>query len=276
MELITLGSYTRFRNDWATTNTSIGFVPTMGALHEGHLKLVDRASTENDKVIVTIFVNPTQFNNSKDFQVYPRVLERDLDLLKSYKNVFVIHPSREEIYPVTDQFTPMPLGFLGEIMEGRFRPGHFEGVVHVVHNLFNLIKPNRAYFGMKDFQQLTIIRKLVDFYQFDIEIVSCETIRSKYGLALSSRNARLDDAGLKNALGIFRAFEFIRSQKGNRTIDILISESKANLEKNGLEVEYLEIRDFESLELSHNLSKSSICFIAAYCQGVRLIDNMLI
>ena len=276
MELISLGNYQSLHKKWTSAKASLGFVPTMGALHVGHLKLIDQAISENDYVVLSIFVNPSQFNNAKDFQLYPRTIERDVELLKEYANLYVICPTVEEIYPRTDSYLPMPLGSLGKIMEGEHRPGHFEGVVHVVHNLFKIVRPNRAYFGLKDFQQFYIIRKLVDYYNFKIEIIPCETIRSHEGLALSSRNERLDATGLKKALGIFQALEFMRLEKNKKNIDELIVEARQILLQKGLQIEYLELRDYKTLGLTKNLKESCVCFIAVYCQGIRLIDNMLI
>lgn len=276
MELLTLQSYHQLHKEWVDSKASVGFVPTMGALHQGHLKLIRQALEENTVAVISIFVNPSQFNNQNDFESYPRNINRDLSALQNLHNLYVIHPTQDEVYPEPDSYEPMPLGFLGQIMEGTHRPGHFEGVVHVVHNLFKLVRPDRAYFGLKDFQQLTFIQKLVDFYKFEIEIISCETLRTIHGLALSSRNDRLDNEGLKQALGIFKTFQFIRKNKNNRNIEKLIQDGIEYLYKEGLEVEYLEIRDKDSLEVAKNFSKPTVCFIAAYCQGVRLIDNMLI
>jgi pantoate--beta-alanine ligase len=150
---------------------SIGFVPTMGALHKGHKALVDKASSENDFVVISIFVNPTQFNNKEDLALYPRTLEADLELLKTVENGLVFVPNVADIYPDKTNFKPFNLGNLDKVMEGKHRPGHFDGVVHVVHNLFEIVEPSKAYFGQKDFQQLAVIRKMNTHYGFPIEII---------------------------------------------------------------------------------------------------------
>ncbi|MFY7667781.1 MAG: pantoate--beta-alanine ligase, partial [Crocinitomicaceae bacterium] len=173
---------------------NIGFVPTMGALHAGHLRLIQRASEENDIVVVSIFVNPTQFNNKEDLLHYPRTIEKDMALLKeNCSNYLVFNPEVNEIYPSNDQFKSIDLGHFDEVLEAKFRPGHFKGVVHVVHNLFHLVKPEKAYFGQKDFQQLAHIRRMTKEELPQIEIVGCPTVREKDGLAMSSRNMRLNE-----------------------------------------------------------------------------------
>jgi len=190
-----------------TASKTIAFVPTMGALHKGHKALVDRASKENDIVVISIFVNPTQFNNKEDLALYPRTLEADLDLLKTVKNAIVFVPSVTDVYPENTSFKPFDLGNLDKVMEGKHRPGHFDGVVHVVHNLFQIVEPTKAYFGQKDFQQLAVIRKLNAHYRFPIEIVACETLREESGLAMSSRNMRLSEQEKKDALLLWETLQ---------------------------------------------------------------------
>ena len=256
---------------------SIGFVPTMGALHTGHLRLIHRASEENDLVVVSIFVNPTQFNNKEDLLQYPRTIEKDLDLLKeNCSNFIVFYPETVEIYPSNDNFTPIDLGHLDEVLEGKFRPGHFKGVVHVVHNLFKLVTPQKAYFGQKDFQQLAIIRFMTKAYGFPIEIIACDTLREPSGLAMSSRNMRLSEEQKVEALIIWETLKFIEANKSvlnpkelkNRAIDFF--------EKSTLKLEYLEIVNAENLFEAENWSEPAVCCIAAYCGEVRLIDNLLL
>ena len=255
---------------------SIGFVPTMGALHEGHIKLVERAYSENDVVVVSIFVNPTQFNNPTDLNQYPRTLENDLLLLSKVGPCVVFIPSVSTIYPQNDSFQPINLHGLDSVMEGKFRPGHFQGVVHVVHNLFKLIFPNRAYFGKKDFQQLAIIRFMNDYFNFPIEIVACETIREETGLAKSSRNMRLSDAEKEDALIIIETLKFIKKMKALKFSPMeVIEKGVASFNQGNLQLEYLELVDSDTiLPLSKNWSTHTTCCIAAYCGPVRLIDNM--
>ena len=254
----------------------LGFVPTMGALHSGHLDLVKRASVENSFVVVSIFVNPTQFNNQEDLQKYPRTLENDLKVLEDISNCIVFVPDVAEIYPENDSFQSMDLQGMDTILEGKFRPGHFQGVVHVVHNFFGLIQPTRAYFGQKDFQQLAIIKKMTEVFGFPIQIVACETVRDDSGLAKSSRNMRLSDSEKIDALIIFETLNFM---KVNRLDYNSPKELKAAaisfFNKGKLELEYLEISESSSLKiLEENWSKKTTASIAAYCGEVRLIDNM--
>lgn len=257
-------------------NQSLGFVPTMGALHEGHLAIIERAAKENDYAVVSIFVNPTQFNNPDDLINYPRTLEEDLKLLSNLSNVYVFQPEVSEVYAHDIFFEPMPLGYLASLMEGKYRPGHFDGVVHVVHNLFRLVQPTRAYFGKKDYQQLAIIRMLVKHYQFPIEIVACETWRSEVGLALSSRNKRLSPEGLEEALIIWKTLSFIKVRKNTSSILDVKTDAISFFSSGSLSLEYLEFMNENTLMPAASWEEPVVCFIAAYCEGVRLIDNILV
>jgi pantoate--beta-alanine ligase len=257
-------------------NQSIGFVPTMGALHEGHLAIIERAAKENDYAVVSIFVNPTQFNNTEDLANYPRTLEEDLKILSNLSNVYVFQPEVSEVYAENIFFEPMPLGYLASLMEGKYRPGHFDGVVHVVHNLFRLVQPTRAYFGKKDYQQLAIIRMLVNHYQFPIEIVACETWRSNVGLALSSRNKRLSPQGIQDALIIWKTLSFIKERKNTSSIVDVKTAAVSFFSKGSLSLEYLEFMNENTLMPAASWEEPVVCFIAAYCEGVRLIDNILV
>jgi pantoate--beta-alanine ligase len=254
----------------------LGFVPTMGALHSGHLDLVKRASAENSLVVVSIFVNPTQFNNQEDLQKYPRTLENDLKVLEDISNCIVFVPDVAEIYPENDSFQGMDLQGMDTILEGKFRPGHFQGVVHVVHNFFRLIQPTRAYFGQKDFQQLAIIKKMTEVFSFPIQIVACETVRDDSGLAKSSRNMRLSDAEKIDALIIFETLNFMKVNRWNYSSPKELKDAAISFFKKGkLELEYLEISESTSLKiLEENWSEKTTASIAAYCGEVRLIDNM--
>ncbi len=253
----------------------IGFVPTMGALHQGHLTLIKRACLENAVVVVSIFVNPKQFNQSADLQAYPRMLEADLALLIGLENLVIFAPNEEEMYPKDLPFSPMPLGRIGQLLEGAHRPGHFEGVVHVVHHLFALIQPQKAYFGQKDFQQLAIIRLLNTHYGFGIDIIGCETVREADGLAMSSRNLRLTAQERQNALAISRALHFVKNHTGKSTIEEVIQEARSIIEQAGLAIEYLAIVDPLTLENCSQWQEEQVCCVAAICGEVRLIDNML-
>lgn len=273
--LVSREDFTQWQQDVLAKHQSIGFVPTMGALHAGHLSIVEKACRENDIVVVSIFVNPKQFNQSEDFQKYPRMLQTDLSLLSKFSNLIVFAPEERDLYTEKTPFKSMPLGRIGQVLEGEHRPGHFEGVVHVVHNLFDLIKPQKAYFGQKDFQQLAIIKMLNDFYHFNIQIIDCETIREKEGLAMSSRNLNLSAEARKSAVCIYNALQYVGNQVLKDSIDEVKKKAIDIIENAGLKVEYLEIVDPVSLESCTKWQKSQVCCIAAYCQGVRLIDNML-
>lgn len=255
---------------------TIGLVPTMGALHAGHASLVKRAVAENDVVVVSDFVNPTQFNDKNDLLKYPRTLDADCKLLEECGASFVFAPSVEEIYPEPDtrQFSYAPLD---TVMEGKFRPGHFNGVCQIVSKLFLIVEPTRAYFGEKDFQQLTIIREMVRKYPFNLEIVGCPIVREADGLALSSRNARLSDEQRIQALQIsktlFASVEYAQTHT--------LAETKAFVESaistaEGLRLEYFEIVDGNSLQTVCDWKDGSyiVGCITVFCGEVRLIDNI--
>lgn len=259
-----------------SANKTIGFVPTMGALHEGHKALVDKASRENDLVVISIFVNPTQFNNQEDLALYPRTLEADLDLLKTIKNGIVFVPPVSDIYPDNTSFKPFDLENLDKVMEGKHRPGHFDGVVHVVHNLFEIVEPTKAYFGQKDFQQLAVIRKMNTHYGFPIEIIACDTLREVSGLAMSSRNMRLSELEKIDALIIWQTLLFVKENHRKFLPKELITKAHEFFNSGNLILEYLDIVEVESLENAVSWDIPSVCCIAAYCGKVRLIDNLLL
>ena len=254
----------------------IGFVPTMGALHEGHASLVRRAVEENDIVVVSDFVNPTQFNDKNDLLKYPRTLEADCELLKKEGTAFVFAPSVEEIYPKPDtrQFSYAPLD---TVMEGKFRPGHFNGVCQVVSKLFMIVEPDKAYFGEKDFQQLAIIREMVKQMQFPLEIVGCPIVREEDGLALSSRNARLSEEQRQQALNIsktlFASKEYAATHSVAET-QKFVEDSIASSE--GLELEYFELVDGTTLQKISDWNETDyvVGCITVFCGEVRLIDNI--
>lgn len=255
---------------------SIGLVPTMGALHEGHASLVKRAVSENDVVVVSDFVNPTQFNDKNDLLKYPRTLDADCELLEKYGAAYVFAPSVEEIYPEPDtrKFSYAPLD---TVMEGKYRPGHFNGVCQIVSKLFLIVEPDRAYFGEKDFQQLAIIREMVRKYPFNLEIVGCPIVREADGLALSSRNARLTPEQRTQALQIsktlFDSVEFAKSHtlaETKRFVEDRIAASE------GLRLEYFEIVDGNTLQTVASWDDSGyiVGCITVFCGEVRLIDNI--
>lgn len=255
---------------------TIGLVPTMGALHAGHASLVRRAVAENDVVVVSDFVNPTQFNDKNDLLKYPRTLEADCALLEACGVAFVFAPSVEEMYPEPDtrQFSYAPLD---TVMEGKYRPGHFNGVCQVVSKLFLIVEPTRAYFGEKDFQQLAIIREMVRRYPFLIEIVGCPIVREADGLALSSRNTRLSAEQRMQAVQIsqtlFASVDYSKTHS--------VGETRAYVESRiaraeGLRLEYFEIVDGNTLQIVNEWDESTyiVGCITVFCGDVRLIDNI--
>ena len=254
----------------------IGLVPTMGALHEGHASLVRRAVAENEVVVVSDFVNPTQFNDKNDLLKYPRTLEADCELLEKEGAAYVFAPSVEEMYPEPDtrQFSYAPLD---TVMEGKYRPGHFNGVCQIVSKLFMMVEPDKAYFGEKDFQQLAIIREMVKQMNFPLQIVGCPIVREADGLALSSRNARLSDEQRKQALEIsqtlFKSKEYAASHTLEET-QKFVEDGIAAAE--GLELEYFEIVDGMTLQKIASWEDTDyvVGCITVFCGEVRLIDNI--
>ena len=264
-------------------NKTIGLVPTMGALHNGHASLVKRAVEENDICIVSVFVNPTQFNNKEDLAKYPRNIERDAKLLESIGADYVFAPSPEEMYSAEEMNTTFEFDFAGldKVMEGKMRPGHFNGVVQVVSRLFDLTQPDKGYFGEKDFQQLAIIHHMVERSSLagtfgPLQIIDCPIVREDSGLALSSRNERLSAEEKQTALGIsktlFDSLEWAKEPGATvqavqqRVIDTLNAVP-------GLEVEYYEIVDQTTLLPTDTFNHAIGC-ITVYCGPVRLIDNI--
>ena len=254
----------------------IGLVPTMGALHEGHASLVRRAVAENEVVVVSDFVNPTQFNDKNDLLKYPRTLDADCELLEREGVAYVFAPSVEEIYPEPDtrQFSYAPLD---TVMEGKYRPGHFNGVCQIVSKLFMIVEPDKAYFGEKDFQQLAIIREMVKQMAFPLEIVGCPIVREADGLALSSRNARLSEVERCQALNISRTLFASKEYAVSHTVaetQQFVEDSIAASE--GLELEYFELVDGLTLQRISNWGETdyAVGCITVYCGEVRLIDNI--
>lgn len=257
--------------------TSVGFVPTMGALHRGHISLVEKAKKENGLVVVSIFVNPTQFNDPGDLQRYPRNFEADLKLLEPTGCDFVFAPEVNEIYPEPDTRV-FDFGRMGEVMEGKFRPGHFNGVAQVVSKLFDIVNPDKAYFGQKDFQQLAIIKKLAkDFYP-SIVIVPCPIVREPDGLAMSSRNMLLTVDQRNAAVLISQTLFKVKNLTFHKSVKELTQWVVEEVNKSSwLDVEYFEIVDESTLMPveSWDVEGTKVGCIAAYCGKIRLIDNIV-
>jgi pantoate--beta-alanine ligase len=256
----------------------IGFVPTMGALHEGHLSLVRTARGRADAVIVSIFVNPAQFAPNEDFSKYPRNLEQDSKMLAAEKADFIFYPSVEEMYP-QDATTWVTVEGLSEKLDGRSRPGHFRGVTTVVSKLFNIVQPDIAFFGQKDAAQLAIVRTMVRDLKFDIEIVACPIVREKDGLAMSSRNSYLTSEQRKQALVLYRSLmriQFLIDRCEPRSSELIAAGKQVLAEEPGVRLDYLEIVDPDTLDPLPSLSKQALIAVAAYVGNTRLIDNILV
>ena len=257
----------------------IGLVPTMGALHKGHLALVKRSKAENDLTVVSIFVNPTQFNNSEDLNKYPRSLDADLTLLRNEGVDIVFVPEVEEMYPQSSGLS-IHFSLLENTLEGKFRPNHFSGVAIIVAKLFHLVSPDVAYFGQKDLQQVSIIRQLVCDLHFDLEISMISSVRENDGLALSSRNRRLNETERHEAVVLYQSLQFSKTEliNGFSWLDIRNRATSLIAQKSLIRLEYLElvnVRDFTVATKINSQRTQAIC-IAAYVGNIRLIDNILL
>ncbi|HEY6913845.1 MAG TPA: pantoate--beta-alanine ligase [Paludibacter sp.] len=256
---------------------TIGFVPTMGALHDGHKALVKQCVSENDICVVSIFVNPTQFNNQTDLEKYPRNLDGDAQMLEQVGCKLIFAPEPTEIYDNNELNNQFSFDFCGldTVMEGKFRPGHFNGVVQIVSKLFQLVKPDKAYFGEKDFQQLAIIHHMVKSMNFSVKIIDCPIVREPSGLAMSSRNERLTSEQRKKAVEIskvlFESRNFV-SQLSPIELTNWVIERVNSVE--GLTVEYYEIVNSATLQTLSSWSAPAVGCVAVFCGEVRLIDNI--
>ena len=259
-------------------NKSIGFVPTMGALHDGHLSLVSQSLQENDITVVSIFVNPLQFGENEDLDNYPRPFDSDRQLLENPGIDILFYPPVEEMYP-PDNLTRVIIKKLPDYLCGAKRPGHFEGVATVVTKLFNIVTPDRAYFGQKDYQQLQIIKRMVRDLNVPVEIIGCPIVRERDGLAMSSRNIYLDQPAREAALSLSRALGEARSlfEEGERRPDVLLSAVRRTVSSCPLVVlEYAEVRDAEDLSPVATVKKQAVLALAARVGRARLIDNILL
>jgi len=260
-------------------DVTIGFVPTMGYLHKGHLSLVKHSLAECCKTVVSIFVNPTQFGPSEDYDRYPRDPVRDAELLKKEGVDLLFMPSVEEMYG-KDCFTSVDVSTLAEKLEGSLRPGHFRGVCTVVCKLFNIVTPDNAYFGWKDAQQLVIIQKMVNDLNIPVKVKGCPTVREPDGLAASSRNIYISADKRKNAVALYKGLSKIKDMVENMGItatDVLLTEGRKSIERfSGVELQYLEIVEMDNLNPIKKVEDRALVLGAIKVSGVRLIDNMLI
>ncbi len=267
---------TSYLQEQKNIGKTIGFVPTMGALHEGHLELMRRAKAENDLLVVSVFVNPIQFNKSSDLEKYPRNLEQDKKLLERVKCDILFAPTVEEMYP-EPIIKEYDFGKLGKVMEGANRPGHFNGVAIVVKKLFDITIPNKAYFGEKDFQQLAIIKKLVAMEHLNLEIVPCQIVREFDGLAMSSRNERLTAQQRKNAPFIYKTLQQALKMTASKSVTEVKSWVENEFSSNDtFELEYFEVGDAVDLQEVKDWkgTKNIMGFVVANMGNVRLIDNI--
>ncbi|MCB0804650.1 MAG: pantoate--beta-alanine ligase [Bacteroidales bacterium] len=256
----------------------IGFVPTMGALHEGHISLIKEARNDTDVVVCSIFVNPKQFNNPEDLEKYPRDIARDIHLLEIADCDVVFIPSEQEIYP-DDKSENFDFGLLENVMEGTFRPGHFNGVATVVKRLFEIVDPDNAYFGLKDYQQLLIVYKMTKDLKLPVEIIPCPIVREKNGLAMSSRNERLSAEEREQATLLYETLKMVKIRSGYASVGEISSFVEQQFRRNKfVKLEYFEIVDMYTLQPLKTWASSNnvIACIAAWVGPVRLIDNMII
>ncbi len=268
---------TGFIDNQRKTGQKIGFVPTMGALHQGHISLISQSKIENDLSICSIFVNPAQFNNPADFQKYPITIENDINLLELAGCDVLFLPSIEEIYPSQFKKEQYDLGYLETILEGKYRPGHFQGVCQVVDRLLSIIDCNTLYLGRKDYQQCRVIEKLLQLKKYNITLHICETIREIDGLAMSSRNVRLSTSERTQAAAIYEAFLYIQKNIKIVPLSDIKQAAESLLTSKGFKVDYIEIANDKLMPLDTWDGKSAIvALIAAYLNEVRLIDNMMI
>ena len=267
-----------FREYRASTNGSVGFVPTMGYLHDGHLELVRRARSENEVVAVSIFVNPTQFGPSEDFAQYPRDMDRDLALLEKGGADLIFAPEVEEMYP-PGCATWVEVGQVTERLEGATRPGHFGGVATVVAKLFNMVQPDRSYFGQKDAQQVVVIKKMVADLNMNLEIVVVPTVRESDGLAMSSRNTYLNADERQAALVLWNSLKLARRLygQGECSADCLREQMAALIQREPLaEIDYISVAESQTLEELETVTNSALVSLAVHIGKTRLIDNMVL
>jgi pantoate--beta-alanine ligase len=269
---------TVFLKSQNSENESVGFIPTMGALHSGHMSLIENSLKNNTITVVSIFVNPTQFNNSDDLKKYPRTLDTDIEKIKKISDkVIIFAPSVEDIYNKSIKSTSFNFDGLENQMEGKHRPGHFDGVGTIVKKLFEIVNPNNAYFGKKDFQQLQIVKKMVEKENLTVNIIGCEILREPNGLAMSSRNERLSKESREKASLIYKFLKRTKDLFKNKSAQEISKIAAKNFKNNNdFKLEYFEICDEEKLLpcLRKNKTKKYRAFIAVYVEGVRLIDTI--
>jgi pantoate--beta-alanine ligase len=257
---------------------SIGFVPTMGALHQGHISLIKASQAQNNITVCSIFINPAQFNNPEDFKHYPVTLDKDIELLIAAECEILFLPPLDEVYPPGYQKKIFALGKIETMLEGQYRPGHFQGVCEVMDRLLDIVQPQKLYLGQKDYQQCMIIKKLIEITgrQTQVELIIEETIREPDGLAMSSRNLRLSEEDRNKAPSIIKALTYIKNNLGQQPLKTLKRNAKNNLEDEGFTVDYVEIADAYTLETVNGYSEKLVALVAATINNIRLIDNLVL
>lgn len=259
-------------------NRRIGFVPTMGALHDGHISLINRCKNDNDLCVCSIFVNPTQFNNAADFEKYPITIEKDIDMLEAAGCDVLFLPSVAEMYPAGENAKHYELGFLETILEGKYRPGHFQGVCQIVDKLLAIVKPGNLYLGQKDYQQCMVIAKMIRLGHHPTTLQIAPTVREKDGLAMSSRNMRLNEKERQQALSISQSLLYIKENIQPGSVEDIRNYAEKMLAESGYKVDYVAIADASTLApvAEWDGSQPIVALVAAFLNEVRLIDNMVI
>ena len=257
---------------------SIGFVPTMGALHSGHISLIEASRQHNPVTVCSIFVNPTQFNNAADFEKYPITIEKDIDMLEKAGCTVLFLPSTVEMYPAGDPVEHYELGFIETVLEGKYRPGHFQGVCRIVDKLLKAVQPDTLYLGRKDYQQCMVINKMIALKNHPVKLQVCDTVREADGLAMSSRNMRLNPGERQQALHIIKTLKTIKDNIRPGELHTIRQNAQQYLEENGFKVDYVAIADAVTLESLDNWDgqREIVALIAAFLNEVRLIDNLVL
>lgn len=257
---------------------NIGFVPTMGALHPGHISLIKSSKGQNDLTVCSIFINPAQFNNPEDLKRYPVTIEKDIDFLLTAGCDVLFFPTVDQVYPAGYQKKTYPLGRIETILEGEYRPGHFQGVCEVMNRLLTIIQPQNLYLGQKDFQQCMVIQKLIELTgkQREVQMIIEPTMREADGLAMSSRNLRLSEEDRQKAVALNQSLTYVKDNLGQQPLKTLKRNAKGSLEAKGFKVDYVEIADARTLETVTGHSEKLIALVAATISDIRLIDNMVL
>ena len=274
----TVSEMQQITQELKSTGKTIGFVPTMGALHEGHLSMMRRSVEENDITVISVFVNPLQFGPNEDFDAYPRQIDQDVALVEAINVDYVFHPAVEEMYP-NELSVTLKVGRLAEVLEGAQRPGHFDGVVTVVNKIFNIVSPNKAYFGKKDAQQLAIVEKMVEDFNHPIQIVGIDIVREEDGLARSSRNVYLTDDERQEAVHLSKSLEIAQTlyKQGERRSHIIVGEIKTYLwEHTSGHIDEVAIYSYPDLEVATEIQGQIFISLAVKFSKARLIDNIIL